>query len=162
LKHERFLNFALLRSHRQLDPPGVTELVSELDRAGLLSNLRAVVEPLVRLFPTCPMSLVGMPASPRDRASLVKDLCNCVGGLLDRWSLPASAAQATVVSISRLTGGLIYGDSVPGRLAAQLIIPASQADNRNRCYDTSAPLFSDLFDSLDRNCSTWDHSHECV
>jgi hypothetical protein len=111
-KHERFLNFALLRSYRQLDPPGVTELVSELDRAGLLPNLPAVVEPLVGLFPTCPMTVVGMPAAPRDRASLVNDLRNCVGGLLDRWSLPASAAQATVVYISSLTGGLIYHDSV--------------------------------------------------
>ncbi len=125
---EQVVNFGLLRSYRRLSPTQVGELVTELQRADLITPLRTVLEPLVALIPACPLAIVGLPPVARRRPALVEDLRRCVRELIDKWGTPASVAQATLVYIKTATGGLFWtGDAHPPDLEAIITAPESDA-----------------------------------
>lgn len=128
---EKFVNFGLCSSYENLDATRRQDLLRTLQAKDLLKPLQEALEPLTTLYPECSLSFIGLPSLIAPRQNLLDILRQCVGQMIDKYDSPAVAAQATLLYIRGITGGLYFVRGVePPDLNAIFVQPTSDAASR--------------------------------
>jgi hypothetical protein len=151
----KFLNFALCSRYGELGPWQRQVLLRQLRTANLLIQFREVLEPLVTLYPECPLAFLGLPERPQERSALVDELRCGVADLIDKYATPSAVAQATVLHIRGLTGGLHYRVGLePPDLNALVERPDSD-EARATASRVRASVLHEIMPHGDRTTYAW-------
>jgi hypothetical protein len=112
LKTNQAVNFALTSSYEALSDAEKLSLLELLRRDHTLPLLQAALAPLNALFSSSPLAFLGLPSDPPDRPTQLTRLRRCVGDLINKHAQPAGVAQAAVMYVRGITGGLYFLEGV--------------------------------------------------
>lgn len=99
-------NFALARSYTILTPEEQAKIVEELERLGILRQLRDSLAPLIILYAGFPLAFLGKNDDTPDRTLLIDRIKETVAKHMDKYKTPGIAIQATTIYVRGITGGL--------------------------------------------------------
>lgn len=155
LPDEKFMNFGLCSSWGHLSAAEREALLETLTTDQLYIPLQKSVEPLLTLYVACPMSFISLPTNPMSKERLVTILRECVDELIDKYCTPAMAAQAALLYIRGLTGGLYFlkGVETPD-LDAIITRPESEIGQRSAAM-VRASVLQELMPLETERVSPW-------
>lgn len=138
---EKHVNFAVCGNYSKLTESEAAELVTQLDKQGLLNTYRDALAPLLHLHPNCPMHLLGLPSVPDDRQALVDRLRRAIDIIFERYETPAAIMHANLITIRASTAGLFVAKHIEiPDFDALIRDPESEAAKRAASFARSCAM----------------------
>ena len=160
---KKITNFAVASSFNELQQEEKESLVFGLKERSILAIIQPPLAPLINLYSDFPMSFLSPASTEQSRTSQLATVRACVDHHLDKYQVPAMAAQAAVIYIRAMTGGLSLSQNIEvPDLDAIIASPNSEAGKRAAGFVRATILteFGELGRKDSWASSFWDQNYK--
>jgi hypothetical protein len=149
------VNFALTSSYNLLLSEQKSKLVEMLAPQGQLQTLRKCLEPLIILHGSFPLSFLGQSQQNYKKDALIETLKKCVKDHFNKYNQPAMVAQATVMYISGITGGLYFCKGIEPPDIEKIITAPESEEGKKAAGSVRAFMLTELMPNEGDRLGEW-------